>query len=195
MWRFPRRRPPAEGDERMMDDRMVKLIGERIFSDPQMNVYAVLDGASAPGLLQKLFPSGAKYFCVLPGDLEPDMAEVAPYLVQLRADSDLARWVLTEGWGKHWGIFAASPADPRTMRGHFRGLVKVYDEEGKPLIFRYYDPRVLREFLTTCTSDELQEMFGPIAAYYAEAEDPAILLSFSRRGEELAKQEIKLTGK
>jgi hypothetical protein len=179
----------------MIDARMVELVRERIFSDPRVNVYAVLDGASVPGLLQKLFPSSAKYACVFPGDLEPDMAEVAPYLVRLDADGDFARWVLTEGWGKHWGIFAVSSADLRTMRGHFRGLVNVYDEEGKPLIFRYYDPRVFREFLPTCTSTELQEIFGPTAVYYAEAEDPSVLLSFCRRGEELAKQEIRVTGK
>ena len=32
------------------------------------------------------------------GDLEPDMAEVAAYLVLLEVDSPFTQWVLTEGW-------------------------------------------------------------------------------------------------
>jgi hypothetical protein len=55
----------------------------------------------------------------------------------------------------------------------------VADETGKLLYFRPYDPRVLRIFLPTCDAEQLEFMFGPIEAYFAEAEDPAQALRFS----------------
>jgi len=50
------------------------------------------------------------------------------------------------------------------MRQHFRRFITVHDESGKPLLFRYYDPRVLRTFLPTCNAKELAEIFGRCCA-------------------------------
>ena len=48
------------------------------------------------------------------------------------------------------------------LRRHFRKFLKVEDPKGKSLIFRYYDPRVLRVYLPTCNAMELQTVFGPV---------------------------------
>jgi hypothetical protein len=64
------------------------------------------------------------------------------------------------------------------MRGHFRSLLTVYDDSGRPLLFRYYDPRVLRLFLPTCNAEELKKMFGPVENYFVEDEDASKLLRF-----------------
>ena len=55
----------------------------------------------------------------------------------------------------------------------------VYDEDGKPLYFRYYDPRVLRAFLPTCNADDLKVLFGPVDDYLLESEDGADVLRFA----------------
>ena len=133
-------------------------------------VYAVLDGASVPDLPIKLFEMKPPHFCLFTGDLEPDMLEVSPYLVRLLPNVPFTNWVLQEGWGKHWGIFAHSREPIEEMRKHFRSLVTVYDEAGKPMIFRFYDPRVLGTFLSTCEETELKSFFGSVEAYFAEAE-------------------------
>jgi hypothetical protein len=64
------------------------------------------------------------------------------------------------------------------MRRHFRSFLTVYDPDGKPLLFRYYDPRVLRVYLPTCDARELETVFGPVVAYLLEGEDPGDLLRF-----------------
>ena len=76
-------------------------------------MFAVLDGASAPGLLDKLYGLSPAFCCLFKGELAPDMAEVAPYLVQLEPDSEFTNWVIGQGWGNHWGIFAATDGDLR----------------------------------------------------------------------------------
>lgn len=162
----------------MATEETIESVSDYLFREPGANVFAVLDGASVAGLLDKLYELSPNFCCLFRGALSPDMAEVAPYLVQLEAGTEFTRWVISQGWGNHWGIFAASDADLRRMRSHFRTFLIVYDETGRPLRFRYYDPRVLRLYLPTCNAQELATVFGPVASFTVEAADSATLLSF-----------------
>ena len=150
--------------------------------------YAVLDGASIPDLLDKLYGAERPQFeCLFRGEMEPDMAEVAPYLVRLEPGSEFTRWVAGEGWGKHWGIFACSGEELLAMRQHFRRFLRVYDPDRKPMYFRFYDPRVARVYLPTCNAEELAAFFGPVAAYLMEDEQPGTLLRFRLEGGKLVR--------
>ncbi len=153
-------------------------------------VYAVLDGASIPGLLDKLYGERRPEFeCLYRGEIAPDMAQVAPYLVRLRENDEFTDWVLGQGWGKHWGIFLQGQEEMTAMRLHLRRFLVVHTTEGKPLYFRYYDPRVLRTFLPTCTGEELEKFFGPVKAFFLEAEDPKTLLKFRFSGKLIESKE------
>jgi hypothetical protein len=165
-----------------------------LFADRTANVFAVLDGASVPGLQEKLHQLKPEYECLYRGELKPDMAEVAPYLVRLEAGTELAAWIADEGWGKHWGVYAVSRASLAEMRRHLRRFLVVYDEEGHPMYFRYYDPRVLRTYLPTCNTQEAAALFGPVAAFVLEAEDPKKALRFRMDGEKLARSEEEVGG-
>ena len=48
--------------------------------------------------------------------------------------------------------------------------------EGTQVYFRFYDPRVLREFLPTTTHAELLHFFGPVQEWLTEGSDPATQL-------------------
>ena len=59
-------------------------------------------------------------------------------------------------------------------------MVELEDEKDeKEVYFRFYDPRVLRTFLPTCTPEETTEFFGPVRSYLVEAEEPETLLIFT----------------
>ncbi|HEX7315415.1 MAG TPA: DUF4123 domain-containing protein [Pyrinomonadaceae bacterium] len=165
---------------------------DRLFADEAAHVYAVLDGASVEELLPKLHELEPEYECLYRGELEPDMAEVAPYLVRLEPGTEFADWLVEEGWGKHWGVFAVTDADLRETHKHFRGFLTVYDPSGRPMLFRYYDPRVLRVYLPTCNAEELRAIFGPVACYLLEAEDPNTLLRFQLDGDSLRREALTL---
>jgi hypothetical protein len=179
----------------MTNEAIKTIIYEQLFSAEGANVYAVLDGASAPDLLQALARHQPEYECLYRGELAPDMAEVAPYLIHLEPESEFADWVLTNGWGKHWGIFAIADEDLRAMRRHFRTFLIVYDSNGKPLYFRYYDPRVLRLYLPTCNADELKTVFGPVSCFILEGEDPDTLLRFDEEMGALKQANKALAGR
>jgi hypothetical protein len=149
-----------------------------LFAESKSGVYTVLDGASVEGLLDRLQQYEPECECLYRGEIAPDIAEVAPYLVGLDRRSAFSDWVIDRGWGNHWGVFIVSRSNLPTLRRHFRRLLTVHDDTGKPLLFRYYDPRVMRAYLPTCTPAELEEMFGPVMHYIMEGENPAELLRF-----------------
>jgi hypothetical protein len=151
---------------------------QHLFVEEGTGVFAVLDGASVRDLLTRLYDQQPEFCCLYRGELKPDLAEVAPYLVRLEPGSEFTQWLLEHGWGKHWGIFALAPVDLQTLRRHFRRFLVVYDPDGKPLYFRYYDPRVLRVYLPTCNADELAAVFGPVESCVLEDEDPGVVLRF-----------------
>ena len=48
-------------------------------------------------------------------------------------------------------------------------------EGGKRMIFRFYDPRVMRIFIPTCDAEQRTEFFGNIQHFFVEAEAEAIV--------------------
>ena len=162
--------------------KLSEAVSSYLFAEPDADVYTILDGASVEGLPDRLRQDEPESECLYRGEIAPDLAEAAPYLVRLDRQSVFTDWVIDNGWGKHWGIFSVSPADLATMRRHFRKFLTVHDSQGMPLLFRYYDPRVLRVYLPSCTSSELEAMFGPVMHYVVEGENPAELLRFQFSG-------------
>ena len=162
----------------MDTEEITEALDAALFTEDGANAFAVIDGASVAGLLDKLYGLQPEFACLYRGELAPDMAEVAPYLVRLDPATEFADWVVSEGWGKHWGVYAVAHASLREMRQHVRSFLTVYDPEGKPLLFRYYDPRVLRVYLPTCDARELETIFGPVRAYLLEGEAPHEMFRF-----------------
>ncbi len=173
---------------------MVDVIANEIFAEG-LSTFAVLDGASIHGLRKLLHEAKPKHECLYLWALSDDMADAAPYLVQLEQESPFTQTVLERGWGKHWGIFAMSETGIRDLRQHFRRYLTVYAPDGKPLLFRYYDPRVLRAYLPTCNPEEIGKLFGPVKAFFAEAEKPAALLRFEQHAGQLVQRQRDLEAK
>ncbi len=156
------------------------------------HTYAILDGAAVPDLPNKLYEMNPINICLYQGELEPDLVYVAPYLVHLFPGTPFTDWLLTECWGKHWGIFAQSPLSLTGMRKHFRLLLTVYDDQGNPMLFRYYDPRVLPSFLKTCNQDELKIIFGNVRYYFAELTEEVQLSRFNFTEDKFKETKLKL---
>jgi hypothetical protein len=160
---------------------------EGVHTEEGAELCVMLDGASVPGLLERLSAERSlEVECLFRGELEPDMAEVAPYLVKLQLESEFTEWVVGTGWGQHWGTFAVSREGFRKLHSHLRALTLVYRRDGTPLYFRYYDPRVLRIFLPTCSPAQLKQLFGPVDAFLAESDTGQGLSIYRLNGETLS---------
>ncbi len=168
---------------------MTKEELEKILFGERTLVFVVLDGALIPDLQMKIYETRPPNYCLMRGELKPDMAEVAPYVVQLIAGAPFTDWVLGD-FGKNWGIFVQSLHSIKEMRRHFRALLTIYDETGKPMLFRFYDPRVIGKFLPTCSGDELKTFFGKVDKFFAEDEKTKKMTAFRLENDELKQTEL-----
>lgn len=146
-------------------------------------VYALLDGARDDRIAPLVWRSGLPYTCLYAGTLSPALQSAAPYLVQLAPESRLFHTLVELGWGQAWGVFAVAQADVTLplLRKHFRSLLRVQDEQGRVLAFRFYDPRVLRAYLPTCDASERRRFFGPVQGMACEDQPAQALLQFAAR--------------
>ncbi len=154
---------------------------DALFADPDLVAYAVIDGAAVLDLGARLQETGAESACLFLGELEPELAAAAPWLVRLTPKDGLFDQLFGDGWGKSWAIFATSRASLTEMRRRLRKLTLVELPDRRTVYFRFYDPRVLRHVLPLMEPAQLKQFFGDeVDAYFCEDEGGAALLEFRR---------------
>jgi hypothetical protein len=161
---------------------------------PRMSVFAIVDGARDDRIFGAVDATRQPKECLYAGDLPWQLQMTAPYLVELTREERFTRLLLEKGWGNSWGIFLRTETGLKQLRRHLRGFLRVRSQSGQRLIFRYYDPRVLRIYLPTCLPAELEAFFGPVSAYLTEAAAAGEMIEFSRNGNRLAQTNIPLAG-
>jgi|JI10StandDraft_1071094.scaffolds.fasta_scaffold1020347_2 hypothetical protein len=175
-----------------MDNSLREVLRRRLWpsdfessvTEPAVKVWALLDGARDDRVFSLVRDSGLNYAPLYSGNLPIEIRRVAPYLVELDPEDPYTGRILELAWGNAWGIFMRVGANAR-LRHHLKGFLRVRDEQGRFMLFRYYDPRVLRQYLPTCRYDELKTVFGPIRQFIVEGEQPSQLLEFSLSGLQL----------
>jgi hypothetical protein len=156
-------------------------------------LYAILDAARDIRVLALLLHHKQEQIQSLyEGEQGATLAQVAPYLVRLPKESPLLETMVTEGWGKSWGVYLTSAAPFEQVRHHLRHFLQVKLPDGEQVYFRFYDPRVMRMFLPTCTPEDTTQFFGPILNYLVEDETPEQLLRFVNTGQGSQKMLIAL---
>lgn len=145
------------------------------------SVFAILDGARNRSIYSKILNSYRESDCLYAGSLSPVLEAAAPHLVRLELGDKLTNELLDEGWGDSWGIYLRAYDSFGSIRRHFRRFLRVQDETGRKLVFRYYDPRVLRSYLPTCLPDEIDFVFREVVdGFWLEDADPSVMLEFKR---------------
>jgi hypothetical protein len=155
-------------------------------------LFALLDAARDARVLELLRASKEKYQSLYEGEQGKLLDDYAPYLLSLPPKSDFLETLVSEGWGKSWGLFLTCDKQFAQLRRYLRRFLLVKDESGRELYFRFYDPRVMRVYLPTCTPAETTRMFGPISRYLIEAAEPDVLLQFTESGQGAEQQRVSL---
>lgn len=153
--------------------------------------YAILDGARDPAIFPLVTGARWPQRCLYLGRLAPPLARAAPYLVQLAPSQAATRQLLGRAWGESWGVFLRTAAPMDALHRHLRRFLRVQDELGRRMVFRYYDPRILRVYLPTCTVTELEYVFGPVESYVVEGETAERILEFRLSDGALAQSEVR----
>jgi hypothetical protein len=163
--------PPT--DEPPTEERLVvaREIQDELCSGDG-DLYGVFDAARDDRILRLLQESVDEHQNLYEGVPGRAMDDVAPYMVRFALESSLLRRLLVGGWGRGWGTFFRTLEPLKEVRRHFRRYLIVQDEETlERLYFRYYDPRVLREFLKVATPRQKGELLAPFSRVMFEDED------------------------
>ena len=167
-----------------MPDRDPKIVIDELWKDAALNadsqVYVILDAARDESVYSAVMDYPGEYCCLYGAQIPEVLAKTAPYLIKLQQQDSFTDWLINEGWGNGWGVFLEASAAMEELGQHLLQYLKVQTEEGNELFFRYYDPRVLRVYLPTCTEEEADLFFGPVQSFIMEAKDPGTVFRCSR---------------
>src|SRR5690242_20090891 len=127
-------------------------------------LHAILDATDMPAVPPKATELGPdKAVSLFAESRQQEYWKYAPYLVKV--DAELLKWIEQTLWSTPWGVFVVSNADFPTLSAQLRKLVRVRAKSGEEYIFRYYDPRVLVDYLARCTTEDSANFFQQIRAF------------------------------
>lgn len=185
---------PAPEEEVPLPEARQRLF--EILTGTAEPLYAVLDAARDLAALNWSKDAGEECQSLYDGESAIRLEMFAPYLVQFSKGSPLLRKLVAQAWGRSWGIYLTCAQSFPEVRKHFRHFLMVQiegDGEGeKTVYFRFYDPRVLRVYLPTCTPEEVRQFFGPIGSFLLENEDASRLRRFQAGAKGLEQEDVSL---
>lgn len=133
-------------------------------TDPEGHLYGIVDAAQDERIYP-LLQQCAYRVCLFVGKTEPEVSASAPWLISLDPSTDLFHVWRAEGWRANWGIWFHSSMPQADIETLFRRRTLAMLPDGDVVIFRFFDPRVFRNFLPTCTDDQLADWFSGIVAF------------------------------
>lgn len=128
--------------------------------------YAIVCGASAPGLLRQAMRFDARLHPLLKGELDDATRRMSPYLIPLGDDGDaMTRWLLRRIGRRPIGVFCEADCGRQLLLEQVRRLLTVRTPEGDDVMFRFYDPTVFSVLVPSFNRKQLMEIFGPALAW------------------------------
>lgn len=129
--------------------------------------YAVLDATQIFGLKDIMTSAGLVARCLYTGASAREFADVAPYLVELPLKHQFTRRIFTKPdspgglWKANLGIFLQSEASFESLWKHLRRFTRVRSQDAHFSFFRFWDPRVLGDYLQSVelTNDPILSIF------------------------------------
>jgi hypothetical protein len=155
-----------------------------------MPLHLILDGANLEQALTQGQTLNEQNRSFYRGESNSEIEGVGPYLFSYPHSEAFSTWYIEEGLNNAWGILIESAASFEEVYKHLRRFLTVTTEDGQQLLFRFYDPRVLRVFLPTCDHAQLRDFFGPIQYIICEDESPDFVLRFSLHNIELLTEQL-----
>ncbi|MCL1030285.1 DUF4123 domain-containing protein [Serratia sp. arafor3] len=159
----------------MFLSRDTEVIGAN--SQADCHTYAVIDAMQRSDISVLLNAYDTEWSCLWKGDSEQQFAFYAPYIVKLEENSPFADWLLSNSWGKGWGIYLRSYGSLEVVTHHLRKFNQIYDEvNGQWLMFRYYAPVSIKTLLPFLPAKEFIEFTDGLTQILSEDPEDNTLL-------------------
>jgi Domain of unknown function (DUF4123) len=160
----------------------LEALRQQLLPVKPLRLYAMVDAAGNQSALDFMYEQDTLSFdCLFNGEVDPDVFEVAPFLVELDNQPQVLDWLI-EGWGDSWVSFLHSEGSLAELQIHLRQFTEVRTPEGDVVWFRFYDPNVMRTALPILTGEQSASLFKEVATFLCEGESPASLVRLSFDG-------------
>jgi hypothetical protein len=154
--------------------------------------YLLIDCAGIEGGAARL-PRAvfSEFDCLFTGDLAEELQDVAPYLGRLKSWDGEVRAVVEELLTRQVATLVtlrpppegSEPPSFAQVHRHLRKFNVVYAPDGKPLFWRYYDPRVVVDVLKVLDDKQLEAFFGPMELVCVASSEATVALCARSAGQ------------
>lgn len=134
--------------------------------ETHIRTFAIIDAARLTNFVELLQASDLEHTCLFEGAARAEMAELAPWLVELQPDASATLRLLDDPatpwsiWGKDAAIFVRSTADLTELQRHFRKFTRIRDAEDRWMLLRFWDPNVLLDLALCLKFANAQTFFA-----------------------------------
>lgn len=126
--------------------------------------YLLLDGAHIDNILKRIYDlePAPEFHLIYQQTRYAELADVGPVLVRAEQGSALLR-EFQFLWEAAAGVALDTSMPESTLVSHLRSLIHLRTNADVILLFRYYDPRILKAWLPNMNEAERARVLGPIS--------------------------------
>lgn len=119
------------------------------------SIYMIIDCAHDPRIYPALIKTLNTKCCLFTEEkISEAIKSVSPFLVKIKQMDEFIRWCIEEGVHRNWMVFFTSTIVHVTdLNLQFKRFSIAQGPDGKRYFFRFYDSRVLPEFLLSGEKD------------------------------------------
>ncbi|MBU2713916.1 DUF4123 domain-containing protein [Zooshikella harenae] len=138
----------------------------RQFPRPGESCYLLLDGASEPGLLNRIYEKEKtpQVFPLFEQTLFAELSDLSPLLVKVDPLGRFFIDYLYRGITHHWGLVLSSDLPFEQLVLHAQWWLTVNHPQGGEMLFRASDPRIIWRLLAASTPEQHEYWLGPFAS-------------------------------
>lgn len=136
---------------------------QQLMPNSQQGVRYALVDSTRHEQLYNYITEHAVYQCLY-SDIEAiRLARYAPYCIDLdRSPAFISHWFAHagQGWSLHWGWLFQSRLSLVELQHHFKKISHIQLPNKQQLLWRFYDPRVLKKTLPGLSHAQTSDAFG-----------------------------------
>ncbi|MEJ6404134.1 DUF4123 domain-containing protein [Yoonia sp. 2307UL14-13] len=138
-----------------------------------LKAYLMLDASVDPDIPVCIEAFNSPSRCLFDGDAFDQLAEVGPWLVEVKRYDDAWDWFVEDGLGNDWGIIIHTRLPLMRLKVQMKKFIKIEDEEGETYFFKFYRPEHFNTYIPAFDDDQIARFSRGVEAFFAETVDPA----------------------
>ena len=147
-------------------------------------LYTIVDSAINREFTKALhMQEDNSYKILLKEPLVQKVEEVAPYLVKLNLEEEYTQKLMEKGFATNWLTYLVSYKNIDELQQELQEMIMPYSEQHqREILFRFYDPRNLENYIMIHEAEELVEMFEDVGGAFltVDSDEPTFLHLYSK---------------